>query len=192
MSNLIFLILHHVWFVCLFFFLMIRRPPRSTRTDTLFPYTTLFRSLPGGDRQVDAVLLRRHAHHLAATPGDRADIAVDDPHGLDDRTLGGLDLGGRVWDLEAERGARPLQALRMLQRLADPAAINAFALEHGTGIMQAVGEHEHLRLATRHETDDERNRAVTVVEGNQGHGVASCLAVVRPRAGQNRSDRKSP
>src|SRR3546814_1111833 len=30
----------------LFFFLMIRRPPRSTRTDTLFPYTTLFRS-PG-------------------------------------------------------------------------------------------------------------------------------------------------
>src|SRR3546814_11873358 len=28
-----------------FFFFMIRRPPRSTRTDTLFPYTTLFRSL---------------------------------------------------------------------------------------------------------------------------------------------------
>src|SRR3546814_8322463 len=28
----------------LFFVLMIRRPPRSTRTDTLFPYTTLFRS----------------------------------------------------------------------------------------------------------------------------------------------------
>src|SRR3546814_1676571 len=33
--------------MCAFFFcfLMIRRPPRSTRTDTLFPYTTLFRSL---------------------------------------------------------------------------------------------------------------------------------------------------
>src|SRR3546814_2659255 len=30
------------------FFLMIRRPPRSTRTDTLFPYTTLFRSGGGG------------------------------------------------------------------------------------------------------------------------------------------------
>src|SRR3546814_11980203 len=30
--------------LCIFFFLMIRRPPRSTRTDTLFPYTTLFRS----------------------------------------------------------------------------------------------------------------------------------------------------
>src|SRR3546814_12063031 len=38
-----------LWFVfVLFFFLMIRRPPRSTRTDTLFPYTTLFRSGAGG------------------------------------------------------------------------------------------------------------------------------------------------
>src|SRR3546814_19569902 len=31
--------------VFVFFFLMIRPPPRSTRTDTLFPYSTLFRSL---------------------------------------------------------------------------------------------------------------------------------------------------
>src|SRR3546814_3896940 len=30
---------------------MIRRPPRSTRTDTLFPYTTLFRSRPGSGRR---------------------------------------------------------------------------------------------------------------------------------------------
>src|SRR3546814_5509410 len=30
-------------YIC-FFFVLIRRPPRSTRTDTLFPYTTLFRS----------------------------------------------------------------------------------------------------------------------------------------------------
>src|SRR3546814_8095318 len=39
----------------MFCFLMIRRPPRSTRTDTLFPYTTLFRS--------DA-----YAKYLAANP----------------------------------------------------------------------------------------------------------------------------
>src|SRR3546814_2720679 len=38
-------IMNNSSFVCIFF-LMIRRPPRSTRTDTLFPYTTLFRS-PG-------------------------------------------------------------------------------------------------------------------------------------------------
>src|SRR3546814_15756808 len=33
-----------IFIYCFIFFLMIRRPPRSTRTDTLFPYTTLFRS----------------------------------------------------------------------------------------------------------------------------------------------------
>src|SRR3546814_14057435 len=39
-------------FCCIVFF-MIRRPPRSTRTDPLFPYTTLFRSL--GERNFPAV-----------------------------------------------------------------------------------------------------------------------------------------
>src|SRR3546814_10158136 len=34
----------YTFFNNIMFFLMIRRPPRSTRTDTLFPYTTLFRS----------------------------------------------------------------------------------------------------------------------------------------------------
>src|SRR3546814_12191843 len=34
---------------------MIRRPPRSTRTDTLFPYTTLFRSFPNGFTALDPV-----------------------------------------------------------------------------------------------------------------------------------------
>src|SRR3546814_17182985 len=37
---------------CLFFVLMRRRPPRSTRTDTLFPYTTLFRSVLEGKRKI--------------------------------------------------------------------------------------------------------------------------------------------
>src|SRR3546814_3527258 len=38
------MIIRFVLCCSIFFFLMIRRPPRSTRTDTLFPYTTLFRS----------------------------------------------------------------------------------------------------------------------------------------------------
>src|SRR3546814_19943869 len=40
-----------------FFFLMIRRPPGSTRTDTLFPYTTLFRSHDVGRRRVGQAIL---------------------------------------------------------------------------------------------------------------------------------------
>src|SRR3546814_856780 len=60
---------------------MIRRPPRSTRTDTLFPYTTLFRSIgvhPDGV-DVDAVELLRHLAEgdvpaFADTVDDRADL----------------------------------------------------------------------------------------------------------------------
>src|SRR3546814_19986842 len=45
---------------------MIRRPPRSTRTDTLFPYTTLFRSL--------AAQHRRTVAHLHAGDGAERDL----------------------------------------------------------------------------------------------------------------------
>src|SRR3546814_15592077 len=39
------LVVCHLYVLCIFFFLMILRPPISTRTDTLFPYTALFRSV---------------------------------------------------------------------------------------------------------------------------------------------------
>src|SRR3546814_2286919 len=45
-AYLCFLLLRYAFACLFFFFLLIRQPPRSTRTDTLFPYTTLFRSLP--------------------------------------------------------------------------------------------------------------------------------------------------
>src|SRR3546814_6813195 len=59
-----------VLFVCFllslmfFFFLIIRRPPRSTRTDTLFPYTTLFRSGPPAAKPL-AGSWRRDRHSCA-------------------------------------------------------------------------------------------------------------------------------
>src|SRR3546814_11192396 len=65
-----------------FFFLMIRRPPRSTRTDTLFPYTTLFRSAaaPALDRskqesEVDVTSVTQMDPHLFRWDGlgDRGD-----------------------------------------------------------------------------------------------------------------------
>src|SRR3546814_5322322 len=70
---------------------MIRRPPRSTRTDTLFPYTTRFRSLVGGDADRRAsqrrirtadfeahlaerpVLVRQEAQIVGLGPGKRRD-----------------------------------------------------------------------------------------------------------------------
>src|SRR3546814_11302919 len=60
-----------------FVFLMIRRPPRSTRTDTLFPYTTLFRSSRWGARPAglgDARLRRGLA--LSAQPHRQPLVSV--------------------------------------------------------------------------------------------------------------------
>src|SRR3546814_18473715 len=56
--SFIIIVYFHVY--VLFFFLMIRRPPRSTRTDTLFPYTTLFRSGPSLTKACTRLLGRHH------------------------------------------------------------------------------------------------------------------------------------
>src|SRR3546814_17349073 len=60
------------YLICLFF-LMIRRPPISTRTDTLFPYTTLFRSYQFGDIRAsstaDAAKLDVSAYFVHAEVG---------------------------------------------------------------------------------------------------------------------------
>src|SRR3546814_16413372 len=64
-----------VFFVLLIvFFLMIRRPPRSTRTDTLFPYTTLFRSIIAVETGPYAAI------EPAAATDDRVARALLKPH----------------------------------------------------------------------------------------------------------------
>src|SRR3546814_20258304 len=73
------------------FFLMIRRPPRSTRTDTLFPYTTLFRS-PVHLRHGDV-----HQHDVWLQVGDQS-------HGL----LAVVGLTHHVEALVDHRAAEPL------------------------------------------------------------------------------------
>src|SRR3546814_8380870 len=63
-----------------FFFLMIRRPPRSTRTDTLFPYTTLFRSVQAvgeGVGKRGEAALRGVEHRLGLRPRQRQAHPVD-------------------------------------------------------------------------------------------------------------------
>src|SRR3546814_4469634 len=55
------------------FFLMIRRPPRSTRTDTLFPYTTRFRSKPQSlDRLGRAIAFQRSGYSPSKPEGRRS------------------------------------------------------------------------------------------------------------------------
>src|SRR3546814_11422688 len=57
-----------------FFFLMIRRPPRSTRTDTLFPYTTLFRSRFEETQHAVELLVRNERPHVVALVEARTDL----------------------------------------------------------------------------------------------------------------------
>src|SRR3546814_18990988 len=85
------------------FFLMIRRPPRSTRTDTLFPYTTLFRSDPDAGRWPDRDPQPgpwRGAGNRTRRRGDRPRYGGGDGAGDGrDQDLRGRDLR----DAEAER-----------------------------------------------------------------------------------------
>src|SRR3546814_13601893 len=88
---------------------MIRRPPRSTRTDTLFPYTTLFRSLDVAERGIRGTsykVPRFVADGLRTSPKFRAALAE-----LSEKT------GRPIADLFRE--ARPL----MKEVIARPSAL---------------------------------------------------------------------
>src|SRR3546814_826571 len=76
---------------------MIRRPPRSTRTDTLFPYTTLFRSIGDQTGQLfvktdpeHALAVRIEGHIVAELRGDG-----DAPLAIDRGEIGARILAGR-------------------------------------------------------------------------------------------------
>src|SRR3546814_11928799 len=77
---------------------MIRRPPRSTRTDTLFPYTTLFRSIPEVERELLIPGKRVAAVHLRPAGDPRA-------HFMPPRLLQAVKR-----QIFHQKGARPDQA----------------------------------------------------------------------------------
>ena len=130
------------------------------------------RPFPGGDGEVDPVVLRRHAELLRAAPRDRADIGVLLAVLLHHQALGGVDLGDRIGDFEVEQGGGAHQALGMLGALEDHAVIGALAFEHGARVMQAMGEHVDLRLRPRHQLAVEPDHAFHLIEGHR-HGRSS-------------------
>src|SRR3546814_5435368 len=72
-----------MYYICLcFFFLMIRRPPRSTRTDTLFPYTTLFRSGVGAAPRFHPAQSQSRARALYGAGGQSARLPCGKRRGL--------------------------------------------------------------------------------------------------------------
>src|SRR3546814_606926 len=80
---------------------MIRRPPRSTRTDTLFPYTTLFRS---GDGAVNRQALSRNGFNSSLHTPDPRILSVGEADG---RNRAGINGRQHLWalDVAPEQGS---------------------------------------------------------------------------------------
>src|SRR3546814_13123963 len=123
---------------------MIRRPPRSTRTDTLFPYTTLFRA------GVDVA----PTHTLAQALGTLEQIRAREEHHLPEGTDNPF---GRTWalllaqpDREAALGAYRAATLMMLKR----------SLRHGPASVAARLHHPapEDRLLPQRQWGPERHR----------------------------------
>src|SRR3546814_8950174 len=72
-----------MFFLFFFFFLMKRRPPRSTRTDTLFPYTTLFRSVRHAQDAQRIGHETRRAHAAAMQPAHDGRVRIPAADGVD-------------------------------------------------------------------------------------------------------------
>src|SRR3546814_1621292 len=97
---------------------MIRRQPRSTRTDTLFPYTTLFRSLDRVGNDGDLVRRDAARDHVAAQPladrghriGAAQRVALDRPrHAVSEPALGAV--AGAHRGIRSEEHTSELQSL---------------------------------------------------------------------------------
>src|SRR3546814_12690081 len=94
-----------------FFFLMIRRPPRSTRTDTLFPYTTLFRSV-GKTTILNKIAGKNlKVGNWAGVTVEKSEVYIT----LDGRNLHIIDLPG-LYDLKATRSEEHTSELQSLMR----------------------------------------------------------------------------
>src|SRR3546814_7690067 len=130
---------------------MIRRPPRSTRTDTLFPYTTLFRAIAAAALDADVEF------HF----GDRAEeVALDvGRERLQRRYIEGVEPVGRVPREIDETRQKPRQGLARPRRRDEQSVFAALARGKHIGLMPpepppARGEPVGERGGERHGRDE--------------------------------------
>src|SRR3546814_9162856 len=100
---------------------MLRRPPRSTRTDTLFPYTTLFRSLSDGGPVSRGAPRRRPARQIPE-PASGGPVCMNDDRTLHAHLIGrqgsraDLNTPALILDIEA-RSEEHTSELQSLMRI---------------------------------------------------------------------------
>ena len=119
---------------------------------------------------MDLVVLGGDAHHLRAAPGERAHIGVGEAVLLQHQRLGGVDLGGRIGHFEIENARGFAQALGMLGRFENGAAIGALALEHRAAVMHRMGQHMDFGVAPGNECAVHPDQAVAIVESGPAMG----------------------
>src|SRR3546814_6196229 len=153
---------------------MIRRPPRSTRTDTLLPYTTLCRSAPWGEHRVDEqrlvaaraldsggkAVIEESAERIHLVPCDgqprrhRMAAAGDEQS----RFLRGEDRGAQID--AADRPPRPLAYAVRVNRDHDRGAVQFFFPASGDD-----ADHTRMPALAR----DDRDRSVTECRARLDH-----------------------
>src|SRR5690606_30180385 len=82
---------------------------------------------------------------------------------------GVVDFGDRIRNLEAEKAGRLMQTLGMLRQLENLAAIGAFTLEYGAGVVKPVRKHVNPGVSPFDELTIHPDIAVELVEGNGCH-----------------------
>src|SRR6185312_2748569 len=153
--------------------------PLEPDTLELFLDREIARPHPARDGEVRLVVAAGNRQLLRTAPGDRPDIGIGQPVLFEHQAFGRLDLLDRIRNSEIELLARPDQALGVLARLEDFAAIGALALEHCAGIVQSVRQHVDLGVLPGFELAVEPDPAIALVHGNSHDHLSACP--YRPR-----------
>src|SRR3546814_8952905 len=120
---------------------MIRRPPRTTRTDTLFPYTTLFRSPHAPDYQIDSM---RDAFFGGAWAFSQLLLQAQSRAGSDG-VCGMLDA---ILDELNERSEEHTSELQSLMRISYAVFCLKKTTKHYTSILLAITNYLYIVLQT--------------------------------------------
>src|SRR3546814_11659017 len=123
---------------------MIRRPPRSTRTDTLFPYTTLFRSRTSASWAASSCCTSRAQENTQSTQGRDCLVRRRDGHRLPER----------YWIADRTTSAKRSISVEVAR------AQVSVRLEHGLSLTNRIdikdehnGRHRHAATHLRHARD---------------------------------------
>src|SRR3546814_5382243 len=119
---------------------MIRRPPRSTRTDTLFPYTTLFRSREAVLRGADGIIVSNHGGRALDHAPATLFVLPEIVEAIGSKAVVMLDGGIR-------RGSDVIKAMALGAKAVLIGRPGMFALSYGeAGVRQMLADRKSTRM----------------------------------------------